>query len=721
MPELHFTLSFRIIVLLLGCICSIGGALITYRSTLPPVSLPLRVVLISLRSLGLMSLFLLIGEPLLSLVTRSVDPPVVAVLIDNSQSMTIKDRTGPRDHALKTAVHSPVWDRVKAEGTLDYFLFDGKARRVTSVQDDSLSLGGQATDIAGALKFLKQASLTSNLQAIVLMTDGNSTVGMNPLYEAKDLGIPVFTIGIGDTSDQKDILIRKVLANEITYAGSKVPVHVIVHSAGFGGERIQVSLRQEGVVLDQKSLVLESGIQDYLVPLSFVSDKEGIQRVDADISELAGELTTHNNRSSFIVKVLKSKLHITLIAGAPNQDVACLKDILEHDTKVNLTSFIEREDGIFYEGNLTQKELTETDCLLLAGFPTRQTNSQVVQTIMNAVNAGKPILTLFSRTMDYEKLYAFNSVLPFQIENVNSNELQIFADIPQAQRNNSIIQIGNAAQAFQLWSKLPPIFQLQGTYRGKVESDIIATTRFQSVVTNNPLIVSRNVNKRKSLSILGYGIWRWNMLSSPGTGTDNVLGIFLNNAFRWLTTQEDSRRIVVQPTKHSFTTQDPVEFTAQIYDDKYQPLEDVQVDVYTQRGNTTNQLILNSLGSGQYQGAYDQLPAGEYKFSATVKLNGVIIGTDQGVFSVGGVNAEYIDTKMNKSLLQQIAIQTDGRYYESYNIEALPQDITASPHFKQRELQKSTDIELWNSRWILALVILIFSIEWFLRKRSGML
>ena len=53
---------------------------------------------------------------------------------------------------------------------------------------------------------MQQNSAASNLQAVVLITDGNSTTGMNPLYEAQELAVPVFTVGVGDTTDQKDLL-----------------------------------------------------------------------------------------------------------------------------------------------------------------------------------------------------------------------------------------------------------------------------------------------------------------------------------------------------------------------------------------------------------------------------------------------------------------------------------------------------------------------------------
>jgi hypothetical protein len=72
-------------------------------------------------------------------------------------------------------------------------------------------------------------------------------------------------------------------------------------------------------------------------------------------------------------------------------------------------------------------------------------------------------------------------------------------------------------------------------------------------------------------------------------------------------------------------------------------------------------------------------------------------------------------------LLQQIAAQSGGRYYDSDNFSSLDQDVTSMPNFEPRDINKSAKIEIWNSRWMLALIVFIFALEWFLRKRNGML
>lgn len=721
MPELHLSFSLRLIFFFLAAACSIAVSLFVYRITIPPVSSLLRYSLIALRSLGLFLLFVLLGEPLLSLIVRSVFPPVVDVLIDNSRSLTIKDRSGNREEALQAVLRSTVWRELNEKGRIVYSLFDEKVRPVTSNPADSLTLKGEMTDIAGALKEARRMSASTNLQAAVLLTDGNSTIGTNPLYDAEGLGVPVFTIGIGDTNEQKDVLIRKVLANEIAYIGTRVPVNVTVHSAGYQGTRVLVSLNDESKTIDEKPLILEGGARDYTVPLTMVPDKEGIQRFTVTVSRLPDELTTQNNRMSFFTRVLKSKLRVILLAGAPSQDAAFIRRLLTDDKNMDATTYIEKNNGQFYETSPASQILNEADCLVLVGFPSEHSSPSILRLVSNAVQSGKPFLLLLSRTSNFTNLQILEPLLPFSVQNVTGNELQVFVSIPGDESINPILKVGDREKAGDVWLQLPPIFQLQGSYRPKPESEILATARLQSVPLNSPLIISRNIGGKKALAVLGYGVWRWQMMSDAGSAAAQVPSNFVGNAIRWLTTREDMRRIRIAPSRESFTSQDPIEFVAQIYDENYEPVDNAQVEVRAGRHGESTAVTLEALGNGQYQGTIDHLSEGEYTFDGRAMLEGKELGSDRGTFSVGGLQSEYIDTRMNKQLLEQIAEHTGGRYFDPDNIGMLAKVIGSLPNFKSKELSTATEYELWNSRWMLALVISLFAIEWFTRKRSGML
>lgn len=719
MPDFHLAFTLKTVVLIAAPALSFLLAFWFYRFAVPPISKPLKTVLLSLRALSILLIFLLLGEPLLSLLSHTVEKPIVEVLIDNSRSMSIRDRAGDRKVILGKTLSSPAMSDLRSAGVTEYSLFDITSRTLSSFAVDSLTVNRDGTDIGAALRRLKDAATKRNIQAAVLITDGQFTAGTNPLYEAQDLGLPVYTVGVGDSTEQKDLQVRRVLANEITYLGSRVPVNATVRSTGFDGEKVEVTLQQAGVILDRKVLVLEQGTREYAVPLSFVPAQEGTQKFTVSVSRLPGELTENNNSLSFFTKVLKSKMKVLVLAGSPSQDFAFIRRTMEGDKNVDLKCLVEEKGGDFYGGPLVAQLVGDADCLLLIDFPNSSTSASSLEMVHDALAGSKPFLFVLSRTEDFRMLRTLEASLPFTTGEVNSNEYQVFVSIPDAEADNPILK--PASGSVDAWSKLAPVFRVQGEFTAKPEAEILGTARIQSTTVRDPVLISRNVNHKKSMAILAYGIWRWKMYGDPASGTENLLDEFLSNAVRWLTTREDDRRFRVQPAKTIFGGQDPVEFTGQLYDATYKPIDDAMVQVTITHGKESNDLILNSAGNGQYDGSLDRLSQGDYAYTAKAQQNGKTVGEDKGTFSVGGLNIEFLDTRMNKLLLQQIAARTGGKYYDTDNLSSLSKDIDSLPNFKPRELTRSSDVELWNFKWTLSFIILLLSVEWFLRKRNGLI
>lgn len=718
MPEVHLSATIHTFLFLLAAALAFAGSLYTYRFTIPPISRALRLVLLTLRALGLFLLFFLISEPLLSLVRREVEQPVVAVLVDNSKSMTMRDRTGERKELLFETVESPAMRRLSSLGSVLYETFDTRIHFPSSLSIDSLTLAGNGTDIAAALRGLKETTARRNLQCVLLMTDGNSTVGANPVYEAENLGVPVFAIGVGDTAEQQDVLVRRVNTNNITYVGNRVPVNITLKSSGYNGERVEVTLGEGGKTLDRRTLTLQPGTREYTAPLTFVPEKEGMQKFTVDVSQLPGEVSSLNNRSSFYTKVLKSKMSVVLIAGAPSPDVAFVRRALESDKNIELKTFIERGNGEFYEGQLNANALAGSECTILDGFPVARSLPASISAVLGAMNSGAGVFFILSRITDLRKARLLEPVLPMVFPAGGGEEIEGFITIPDAARNNPILKLSAPPD---VWSKLPPLFTLAAQFRAKVEAEVLGQMRIQSITTNSPLLLSRNVNRKKSLALLGYGIWRWKSYSEGVPGSENLLEGLLSNGVRWLTTREDERPVIVRPVKESFAAQDPIEFTGQVYNSSYEPIEDAEVSVVVKRGNQSSQVTLAPIGNSLFEGALDPLPEGDYTYTARVTSRGRQLAEERGSFSVGGLNVEFQETRMNRFLLQQIAASTGGQYYDAASIAALTHDIASLPGFRPREAVRSSEIELWNRSWMLALVIVLFASEWFLRKRNGML
>lgn len=430
--EISFHFSWNPFLLLGVIVIAAVIAFFSYRRPLPPIGTTLRTVLTVLRALGLGCLLLAIAEPVASFISTTQQPPVVAILLDQSQSMTITDKTGKRDEQIRKLLHDPPF-RITSRGEVKYFGFSNLMHPINSFQLDSLQFNGSETDIASALHEIHRLRDDDNIQAVILVSDGDVTSGQNPVYDAEELALPITTIGVGDSSEQKDVLISDVFANHLGYVESAIPVDVTVKSVGCEGTHVDVTLTEGSTVIQKKPLTLGPGASSIATQFNVTPKEEGIHKYTVRVSMIPGELTEKNNSRSFFIKVLKSKISVVLIAGAPSPDVAFVRRILALDKNITVKTFIQKSSSEFYEGGLARNDLDNAECLVLIGYPTGDASPDVIQMIKNEIEQQKkPLLFIASRTIDYTKLRLLEPLLPFSTSSAPRGEREVILALSPA-------------------------------------------------------------------------------------------------------------------------------------------------------------------------------------------------------------------------------------------------------------------------------------------------
>lgn len=721
MPSIQLGFNTSTFIIILLAAAASGVAILFYRHTLPPIPRSKRIALTTLRAVALTLLLVLLFEPLLRVVTTSQQPPTFAVLVDQSKSMAITDKQGDRAAQVKDIIAHQSLEHIVPEGNIRYYSFGVDVNQQEEFTADSLKLNEDGTDISSALRALVEDKARFNIDAAMLLSDGSYNLGQNPLHEAERLGMPLYTVGIGDSSEQKDLLITKIITNDVVYNQTEVPVDVTVKSSGYKDETVEATLAEGGRELKRERLTLAEGTQEYAVHLSYVPEGEGTKKFTVRVSSLPGELTDVNNRKSFFAKVLKSKLQIVILGGSPSPDLAIVRQTLLENKNFSVQSRTQREQSGFYEGTLTSAMVDSSDCIVLVGFPTSTTSGMTLDILRNALlTKNLPLLFINDPSVDRRKLLSIGSILPYTVGERSTGEQLAFMEPASSQRTNPILQVGPDG-GLEGWAKLPPIFITQSVYEAKPEATVLGFTKINGVPLQDPLLLSRNINRQKSLAMLGYGIWRWRLMAQGSQETENLLATFLGNSIRWLTTRDDNRLVRVTPTKEAFTQGEPVEFVGQVYDASANPIENAQVRVTATSETKEYETLLQSFGNGRYEGSLEGLAEGDYTFKGVAEDEGQSIGADKGRFSVGELDLEFQDTRMNVSLLRQLAYRSGGTYRNPSEVGEIGNLLATQASFAPKEVQEAREIELWNWKYVLALVILLFVIEWFIRKRSGML
>lgn len=718
MASFSLSLAESVALLLLLIAVATAFSVWTYRSTVPEISARRRAVLVTLRSLALALLLFLLFEPVLNLKGSDVLPPRLAVLLDDSRSLLVEDAGQARSAQMRDFVSSSVYDKLEGDGERAEYLFSGKLFPMKDVTADSLRFNGAETDISAALEAAWKDNARKNLAGVVLVTDGVFTTGKNPLYAAQSLGVPVHVVAVGDSAEKKDLILGRVLTNTIAYVESSIPVDVSLRSAGFEGGSARVSMLEGNRSLGSVQVALRPGTHEYPVSFSYTPSGEGVKKLTFRVDPLPGELTNKNNSRTTFIKVLKSRMKVVLLASAPSPDVSLVQRELRKDNNIETALFVQKASGAWYDKRPTQEDLNTADCIILIGLPSGGEDAAVLRQAADAAEKkGVPLMHIPSRTTDFAVLrQVLETLLPYDIVQPRKDEAEVFFEPSQAAQNNPVMTTGIPGE---VWGKLPPLFKTETSFKARAGAQVLGTLSLNNISFNEPLLLQRRLNRGKVLAWTAYGLWRWQLSHDVLGG--RVPEMLFSNSIRWLTTRDDDKRVRIRPAKEFFDSGEEIEFMAQVYNESYEPVDNAVVNVSVRREGEERELVLTGLGSGRYAGTLDLGREGDYEYAGTALLDGKELGKDNGRFSVGELNIEFQDTRMNNALLRQIAASTGGRYVTISDASGLPAAIQKHELYAATEQTVVSDIQLWNLIWLLSAAVLLFAIEWYLRKQSGLI
>jgi hypothetical protein len=697
-----------------------------YRYTIPPVSNKKKILLITLRLISVLLLIFILFEPILSIVSGRKEPPVLAVLLDNSLSIAMDDAKGNRKKIFQNSLNNSGILKMNNE-QIDFNIFDLKTRSLENPDIKQLDFKGQKTDISKALESIKNKLDKKNIQTVLIISDGSFNSGNNPVYIADVLGKPIYTIGIGDTTEPKDLSIQSILTNDILYINNPAPININIKTHGYNKGQLKVELYDNGNKIDEQKFTINPDKQDFTAIFEYNPKSEGIHKLTAKLNSFPGEITLKNNSMNNFVEVLKNEYKITLFAGSPSPDVSFIKNILYNETKQEIKTFVQKNTNEFYEGMPTEKEFKNTELFILIGYPINSSNPDIMNKIKLELQKGKSLFFIASRDINYNLLRIIDDYLPFVTTSSKPMEFLVTTSITKGSMLNPILKLSGEDNDIDIWNQLPPVFHTETFVKVKPESEILATMKINNVPLREPLIITRSVSNTKSLVFLGYGLYRWKLLgyaSSIAKGNNSnidVLEKFVINSIRWLSIDLDKRLVNIKTNKTQYTEKENIEIFAQVYDKSYNPIDDAIVNIILKGTNQSKEIILNSLGNGRYSGVVERLPEGGYYYSGDVYSNGIKIGSDNGRFSVGELSIEYNDLTMNSKLLRTLSSRTEGKFYLPSEAGNFMKDLINSKHFRPKTLSYRSEISLFINPYLILIIIISLSYEWFLRKRTGMI
>ncbi|KAB2843852.1 MAG: hypothetical protein F9K45_05540, partial [Melioribacteraceae bacterium] len=197
--KINIDFTFSPLLVILGIIVLAGYSFYVYKFTVPQVSPLFKYFLITLRALTLALILVVIFEPVIAIKYVEEENPKTFVFVDESRSIVNADSVSKAEE-IKNILSELA---NKSNNEIKFYSFASKIDSLAVDKINELDFTGGLTNLNSVINFLN--SKKENIVSAVLISDGIITDGSTPVYEAAKLPFPLFTIGVGDTTDRNDI------------------------------------------------------------------------------------------------------------------------------------------------------------------------------------------------------------------------------------------------------------------------------------------------------------------------------------------------------------------------------------------------------------------------------------------------------------------------------------------------------------------------------------
>jgi hypothetical protein len=680
---LYYGIVFVLILL------SAGTAYFIYRNE--DLSKFKKAVLVFLRTVSLFLILFLFLNPYTEYRKKSTVKPANIVLIDKSLSETLENRNAGIPDALKKLE--------SGNSGLKYFLFGSKLlKQVKEYSDDSSLYYKYSTNLARALDGINAYDdLTVN--SFTVISDGQINDGNNLIQTAQKFNVPFHYILTGDTVQKKDLVLRRINYNKQVFVNSLSKVFVTVNSYGYDKE-IKVNLYENDVKIKTNAIKTNTGIYDYETFFDLISSNQDIKKYKIEIESSDDEITKINNSEIFYVKYVDNSIKVLMIAGSPSYDISAIKHAFSTTENFKADYRIQKQSNEYYDGDLP--DFRNYDVLVLNGFPTDITSEEQISAIKKKLNDYNiPLIFINSSNISFDKLREFQNNLPFIVNDISKKEFRSNLRIT----SNDVTAKADQLRKFNVY---PQSFFYKEAFSVKPNSTILGLT----VQNNEPAIVVDNTSGTRSAGFLGYGFYKWNLNQQ---GNYNFLQGLVSTLINLTVDESTKERFILKANKDYFAVSENILFTSYFKDSD--PLKKYSVKLTIAGGSKSELLELNQTNKNNFEGDYTPFEKGDYTVKGDLYENGNYIASNSLKLSTGDAIQEFKDTKASDEILKELAYRTKGENLTNKNRQDIAEVLKVNTGKESTVSEKG----LFRSSFLyLILIIVLLSIEWYIRKRSNL-
>jgi uncharacterized membrane protein len=737
-----------------------GLALVIYVYRREGRSTKVRVGLAVLRGLILLLVLILLNRPVLVLEQERREPSVVAIMLDDTLSMSVPDVGGPppisRIQAAQDLIHdlSPQLSKVH---DLKIYRFGHEAQPVDAAQVAAVQANEDGTQVVHCLASVLDELQGQRLAGVVLLTDGKDV----PVRERPELiadvrskfSVPIYCVPIGKDSPPKTVEVLKPDYEPSAFLDDYTVVKFAVRATGFEPDhKIKVGLmtKKDGKpILDESGQpisaeIVVNGDQPTQVELSFMPalalgmdprqlpDQLPPEDRSLDLVVQAekqpGQINPADNLRDVSIQVLDTQIHLLFVDGYPRWEYRYIKNSLVRDKTMKVNCLLTSADPTFVQEAsdgvtpirafpATLDQLLPYDVILFGDVDQHEFTDAQLQLISDFVSKRGGGFGMIAGPRYSPQSYRNTPIGPILPVDISRAEADDSDEIITEGFRPVLTPDGLASSIFRFYPDKeanrkyveelsPPLFWYCHDVPAKPQATVLAV----HPLDKSPLLVVSQFGAGRTLFSAIDDSWRWRYYTG-----ENIYNAYWVQQVRYLARNRklDERNVTFEPSQSEYQLGQQVDLDLTVLDPRLaQELgPQIPVDILDSAGQPVRRVQMNRLeNSANYAVSWTADVLGRF----TARLPALGDGpTMDRPFAVKSPQLELEMPVVDHSLLSSL-----GRTVDLSDARTqLPRMIRSAA----RTIPIETSRPLWEAPFALIAFAGLITAEWVARKLFGML
>ncbi|MDG1329950.1 MAG: VWA domain-containing protein [Flavobacteriaceae bacterium] len=639
----------------------------------------------SLRFVTIFSVLLLLINPVFRTETFSLIKPKLPILIDNSESISELNQTVNVSDFIKSLKSNKDLNK-KFE--LSFYTFGNEFKI-----NDSLTFNEKNTNISEALTLTNQL-FKDEVAPTILITDGNQTLGNNYEFSSINFKNNIYPLVIGDSTKYLDLKIEQLNTNRYAFLKNNFPVEIILVYQGSKNITSQFEVKKGTTTVYKETIEFTKNDKTKILKFTLPASSVGFEKYTAQINPITEEKNTINNSKQFVVEVIDQSTNVLIVSDIVHPDIGAIKRAIESNEQRKVT----------IKKPFEALSIVNDHQLIILYQPNRSFTN--IYSEINKLN--KNTLVFTGQQTDW---YFLNNIQDNYIKEVTNQSENVVGIL---NKNYGAFVINDID-----FSDYRPLKTLFGPLDIVVPYDNLLGQSIDGFETETSLLATTELNGSRNAIFDGEGIWKWRAQSFIESKNYNEFDIFFGKVIQYLASNKRRSRLEVSYENFYYNNKS-IQISAQYFDKNFVFNSNANLSILITNSDSKQSfeypLLLNE---NYYEIDLSNLKAGEYVFK--VSVNDEIILTKNGAFTILDFNVEQQFLNPDVTKLSRVATNTKGKYFFISDSFLLIDTLIKDDRFMQVEISKEKIEPLIEWRYLLGLIILSLSIEWFLRKYNGLI